>query len=86
MSMPDRYAVIGNPVAHSKSPQIHAAFAHSIGADMTYERLLAPLDGFVAMVDAFRHAGAASTSPCRSRSRRLPLPRCTPVARSSRAR
>ena len=55
--MSDRYAVIGNPVAHSKSPQIQAAFAHSIGADMTYERLLAPLDGFVAKVEAFRHAG-----------------------------
>jgi len=55
--MSDRYAVIGNPVAHSKSPQIHAAFAHSVGADMTYERLLAPLGGFVATVEAFRHDG-----------------------------
>jgi shikimate dehydrogenase len=55
--MPDRYAVIGNPVAHSKSPQIHAAFARSIGADMSYERLLAPLDGFVATVEAFRREG-----------------------------
>jgi len=55
--MSDRYAVIGNPVAHSKSPQIQAAFARSIGADMTYERLLAPLDGFVATVEAFRHDG-----------------------------
>jgi shikimate dehydrogenase len=55
--MPDRYAVIGNPVAHSKSPQIHAAFARSTGQDMTYERLLAPLDGFVATVGAFRDGG-----------------------------
>jgi len=55
--MPDRYAVVGNPVAHSKSPQIHAAFAHSTGVDMTYERLLAPLDGFVATVEAFRREG-----------------------------
>jgi shikimate dehydrogenase len=55
--MPDRYAVVGNPVAHSKSPQIHAAFAHSTGADMSYERLLAPLDGFVAAVEAFRREG-----------------------------
>ena len=55
--MPDRYAVIGNPVAHSKSPQIHAAFAHSTGDDRTDERLLAPRDGFLATVDQFRREG-----------------------------
>ena len=42
----DRYAVIGNPVAHSKSPQIHAAFARATGQAMSYERLPAPLGGF----------------------------------------
>jgi shikimate dehydrogenase len=42
----DRYAVIGNPVAHSKSPQIHAEFARQTGQDIVYDRLLAPLDGF----------------------------------------
>ena len=55
--MPDRYAVIGNPVAHSKSPQIHAAFARSTGQDMIYERLLAPLDGFAATLEQFARAG-----------------------------
>jgi shikimate dehydrogenase len=53
----DKYAVIGNPVAHSKSPQIHAAFARATGQALTYERLLAPTDGFVATVDAFVRAG-----------------------------
>jgi shikimate dehydrogenase len=53
----DRYAVIGNPVAHSKSPQIHAAFAHATGQAMSYERLLAPLDAFNATVDAFAARG-----------------------------
>jgi shikimate dehydrogenase len=49
----DRYAVIGNPVAHSKSPLIHEAFARATGQRMSYERLLAPLDGFVATVEHF---------------------------------
>lgn len=44
--MSDRYAVVGNPVSHSKSPLIHAAFARQTGQDIRYDRLLAPLDGF----------------------------------------
>jgi shikimate dehydrogenase len=55
--MTDRYAVIGNPVAHSKSPQIHAAFARQTGQDIAYSRLLAPVDGFRAAVQAFRAEG-----------------------------
>jgi shikimate dehydrogenase len=53
----DKYAVIGNPVAHSKSPQIHAAFARAAGQAMSYERLLAPIGGFAAAVDAFVRDG-----------------------------
>ncbi len=53
----DRYAVVGNPVAHSKSPQIHAAFARQTGQALGYERVLAPLDGFAATVAAFRAEG-----------------------------
>jgi len=53
----DRYAVIGNPIAHSLSPEIHARFARECGQSLTYERLLAPVDGFVAAVSAFREAG-----------------------------
>jgi shikimate dehydrogenase len=44
--MSDQYCVIGNPIAHSKSPDIHAAFALETGQDIAYERCLAPLDGF----------------------------------------
>jgi shikimate dehydrogenase len=44
--MTHRYCVIGNPIAHSKSPEIHAAFARQTGQDLIYERCLAPSDGF----------------------------------------
>jgi shikimate dehydrogenase len=60
--MTDRYAVIGNPVLHSKSPQIHAAFAQQSGDSIEYSRLLAPLDGFGAAVAEFRAAGGKGLS------------------------
>lgn len=60
--MTDRYAVIGYPVAHSRSPEIHAAFARECGVDIQYERLLATPAGFVATVDAFRNSGASGAN------------------------
>lgn len=53
----DRYAVLGNPVGHSRSPAIHAAFAGQTGQDMVYEALLAPLDGFSEVVSSFFRTG-----------------------------
>lgn len=55
--MADRYAVIGHPVAHSKSPWIHAEFARQTRQDIDYARIEAPLDGFERTVDEFRAAG-----------------------------
>ena len=55
--MTDRYAVIGHPVKHSKSPQIHTEFARQTGQDLTYGIVEAPLDGFVAAVTVFRADG-----------------------------
>lgn len=55
--MPDLYAVIGNPISHSKSPFIHTEFARQTKQAMQYSALLAPLDGFVATVKKFREQG-----------------------------
>jgi len=49
----DRYAVVGNPIEHSKSPLIHAAFAAQTHDNVEYTRLLAPLDGFVETAQQF---------------------------------
>jgi shikimate dehydrogenase len=54
---PDRYAVIGHPIEHSKSPVIHAAFAKDTGQNLQYERVLAPLDGFVHTVKTLQQKG-----------------------------
>ena len=57
--MPDRYAVIGHPIAHSKSPLIHGLFAAATGQDMTYEAIDGGADegGFARALAAFRAAG-----------------------------
>jgi shikimate dehydrogenase len=53
----ERYAVIGNPVGHSKSPFIHGRFAAQTGEPVDYGHLLAPVDAFVPYVRAFIDAG-----------------------------
>jgi shikimate dehydrogenase len=55
--MTDRYAVIGNPISHSKSPLIHAQFARQTGQDLSYEAILAPMNGFRDTVLALRDEG-----------------------------
>lgn len=52
----DKYAVIGHPIAHSKSPQIHTCFAQQTKQPLIYTALLSPLDEFVATVTAFQAA------------------------------
>lgn len=60
--MTDRYAIIGHPVAHSKSPEIHAAFARETSQDLSYERILAPLDDFRQTITAWCEGGAAGAN------------------------
>lgn len=58
MTAPDRYAVLGHPVAHSQSPFIHAEFARQTGEAVDYGRVECPLDGFEATLRAFAAGGA----------------------------
>jgi shikimate dehydrogenase len=55
--MTDSYAVIGNPISHSKSPQIHAAFAAQTSQDIVYKSLFCEASAFATTVRAFRDAG-----------------------------
>lgn len=57
MTTPDRYAVIGNPIGHSKSPLIHTLFAQATGQHMVYTAVLGTLGAFADDVAAFRRAG-----------------------------
>lgn len=53
----EKYAVIGHPIAHSKSPLIHQAFAQQFDKSIVYDKVLAPLDGFLATVQALQQQG-----------------------------
>ena len=59
MSAPSdgRFAVFGNPAAHSLSPRLHALFAAQCGKDIAYEAICAPVDGFAAALHSFIAAG-----------------------------
>ena len=49
----NKYAVIGNPIKHSKSPQIHLAFARQENVDIDYQRILADEENFIQTVNNF---------------------------------
>ncbi|MFZ5540250.1 MAG: shikimate dehydrogenase [Pseudomonadota bacterium] len=53
----DKYAVVGNPIAHSRSPEIHRLFAKQTKQSISYEKLEAPLDGFEEFALALRDVG-----------------------------
>lgn len=83
----DRYAVIGHPVEHSRSPDIQARFAAQTGQVIDYSRLLSPLDGFTATVRQFADSGAGGcnvTVPFKFEAWQL-APRRTPRAQRAEA-
>jgi shikimate dehydrogenase len=70
----DRYAVAGHPVAHSRSPFIHARFAELTGEAVEYGRLPCPLDGFAATVRAFAAGAGAPTGAGPARGCNVTVP------------
>ena len=65
--MTDRYAVFGNPIAHSMSPKIHAYFAQTTGEDIQYDPILVPDGQFEQTVTEFFKVGRGCniTVPCK---------------------
>ncbi|MDR2614438.1 MAG: shikimate dehydrogenase [Candidatus Accumulibacter sp.] len=85
--MTDKYGVFGNPIGHSKSPLIHAAFARQTGQDIVYRAILAPVDGFRGALEAFiaeGGKGANVTVPFKEEAYRLAT-RLTPRAEQANA-
>lgn len=85
--MTDRYAVIGNPISHSKSPLIHRLFAEQTGQDISYEAIEAPLDGFAATIQRLRvegYKGCNVTVPFKFEAYRL-CDELAPRARDAKA-
>ncbi|SLM64783.1 MULTISPECIES: shikimate dehydrogenase [Dickeya] len=71
MSVSLSFAVFGHPIAHSKSPRIHALFAAQTGVALSYERILAPLDNFEESLQAYFRQGARGaniTAPFKERA------------------
>jgi shikimate dehydrogenase len=82
--MRDRYALIGNPVAHSKSPQIHAEFARATAQDIDYGLIEAPREGFAQAVERWRAGGGKGLNVTLPFKREA-LPLCTRLSERARA-
>ena len=62
--MTQHFIVIGNPIAHSKSPEIHSLFGAQAGLDICYQRQYCPDDAasFTAVIEAFFHGGGVGAN------------------------
>ncbi|BBB23578.1 shikimate dehydrogenase [Isorropodon fossajaponicum endosymbiont JTNG4] len=52
-----KFAVFGNPIKHSLSPNIHTQFAQQTGFEVSYDKILAPIDDFSSSAQAFINQG-----------------------------
>ncbi len=83
----DFYAVVGNPISHSKSPLIHSLFAAQTGEDLEYTAIQAPVEGFETAVREFFDRGGKGlnvTVPFKVRAWKM-AERCTNRANSAEA-
>ncbi|MEO7256226.1 MAG: shikimate dehydrogenase [Casimicrobium sp.] len=62
MRRTDKYAVFGNPIAHSKSPRIHALFAASLNQHIDYQKRLAPIGNFAGELQRFFDEGGVGAN------------------------
>lgn len=71
----DTYAVLGNPVAHSLSPQIHQEFAKQAEQSIHYDKILVPIDDFASQLKDFfshpHHLGTNVTLPFKQQAWQL---------------
>jgi shikimate dehydrogenase len=84
----NRYCVVGNPIAHSRSPWIHARFAALTGKALSYERVELPLQGFEDGLRALISAGYAGcnvTVPFKADAARIASHPSTAVRRAGAA-
>ena len=82
------FAVVGNPVKHSRSPRIHALFAEQLGIDLRYDRLESPLDQFASTVRHFFNQGGRGlnvTVPFKLEARDLASAHLSPRAQQAMA-
>lgn len=87
MTTPDCYAVMGNPIAHSKSPQIHTAFAHQTGQNLAYTPILVEMGKLEEAITAFHSQGGKGlniTIPFKAKAWNL-MHKCSPQAQRAKS-
>jgi shikimate dehydrogenase len=87
-TQPGRYAVIGNPIAHSLSPRIHALFSAQTAIPLEYKRLLSPLHAFTKTVLDFFATGGRGlnvTVPFKQQAHALATPHLSARAQHAAA-